>query len=100
MADTDSELTEVTITRPNGTEEKTLIAGETVEISSSGPVGVEITAGVSEFWADRSTDPAELHELYLNQEKSRRDLADEFDVTPSTVGRWLDRAGINSQTDN
>lgn len=100
MADTESELTEVTITRPNGTEQKTLMAGETVEISSSGPVSVEITAGVSEFWADRATDPAELRELYLNQEQSQGDLADEFDVTPSTVARWLDRAGINSETED
>ena len=100
MATDNTESTKVTIKRPGDTEQKTLIDGEQFEVSSSGPVTVEVTAGVSEFWVNRETDPAELRDLLVRQGKSKADLADRFDITKSSVRRWLDRAGIDAESDS
>lgn len=62
-----------------------------IEISLS-----EINQG--NFWSRRPTDPLELRAM-IRSGLSKKQIADQLDVSPSTVGRWIDRAGLSVRGD-
>lgn len=77
----------------------TLEPGETAEVVLDTEI-VEIELGAPElnFWARRPTDPGDLHRRYHNRNQDIEEMAEEFDVSPGTVSRWMERAGLETWT--
>jgi hypothetical protein len=96
---TGDEATRVTIETLGGAETHVVAPGEELEIVESAPVRIRVEAGESRFWQDQDVDPADLRAL-VEDGVENQEIADRFDVNPSTVSRWLHRAGIVAAEDS
>jgi len=83
------------------TREVALAPGESTEVVlDTEVVEIEVGSTAPDWWRHRPTDPADLWDRYHNEGQQQEEIAADLGVAPSTVSRWMSRAGIDTDDTN